>query len=33
LSFGVFFAGVFGDRVEWRGNRLRVRRNGVIAAT
>ena len=33
LSFGVFFAGIFGDRVEWRGNRLRVRRNGVIAAT
>jgi ceramide glucosyltransferase len=32
LSFGVFLAGIFGDRVEWRGNRLRVRRDGVIAA-
>jgi ceramide glucosyltransferase len=33
LSFGVFVAGIFGDRVDWRGNRMRVRRNGVIAAT
>jgi ceramide glucosyltransferase len=33
LSFGVFLAGIFGDRVEWRGDRLRVRRDGVIAAT
>ena len=33
LSFGVFIAALFGDRVEWRGNRLRVQRDGVIAAT
>ena len=33
LSFGVFVTAIFGDRVEWRGNRLRVQRDGVIAAT
>jgi ceramide glucosyltransferase len=33
VSFGVFIAAIFGDRVEWRGYRLRVRRDGVIAAT
>jgi len=33
LSFGVFVTALFGDRVEWRGNRLRVQRDGVIAAT
>lgn len=33
MSFGVFLASIFGDRVEWRGNLLRVRRNGAIAAT
>jgi ceramide glucosyltransferase len=33
LSFGVFLAGLFGDRVVWRGNRLRLARGGVITAT
>lgn len=33
LSFGVFLASIFGDRVEWRGNLLKIRRNGAIAAT
>jgi ceramide glucosyltransferase len=33
LSFGVFLAAIVGDRVEWRGNRLRVGRDGAIAAT
>jgi ceramide glucosyltransferase len=32
LSLGVFVAAIFGDRVEWRGNRLRVQRDGVITA-
>jgi ceramide glucosyltransferase len=32
LSFGVFLAGLFGERVEWRGRRLRVASNGAIAA-
>jgi len=32
LSLGVFIAAIFGDRVEWRGNRLRVQRDGVITA-
>jgi ceramide glucosyltransferase len=32
LAFGVFFAAIFGDRVEWRGNLLRVERDGAIAA-
>ncbi|HEX4196104.1 MAG TPA: bacteriohopanetetrol glucosamine biosynthesis glycosyltransferase HpnI [Caulobacteraceae bacterium] len=33
MSLGVFTAAIFGDRVEWRGNRLRVQRDGVITAT
>jgi ceramide glucosyltransferase len=33
LSLGVFLAAIFGDRVRWRGARLRVQRDGVIAAT
>ncbi len=33
MSFGVFIAAIFGDQVQWRGNRLRVQRDGVIAAT
>ncbi len=33
LSFGVFLAAIVGDRVEWRGNHLRVGRDGAIAAT
>jgi ceramide glucosyltransferase len=33
LSFGVFAAALFGDRVEWRGRSLRVRRDGAITAT
>ena len=33
LSFGVFLTAIVGDRVEWRGNRLRVGRDGAIAAT
>jgi ceramide glucosyltransferase len=33
LSLGVFVAAIYGDSVEWRGDRLRVRRDGVIAAT
>jgi ceramide glucosyltransferase len=32
ISFGVFIAGLFGEGVEWRGHRLRVRRDGVMAA-
>jgi len=30
MSLGVFVTAIFGDRVEWRGNRLRVQRDGVI---
>jgi ceramide glucosyltransferase len=33
MSLGLFVAAIFGDRVEWRGNRLRVQRDGVITAT
>ncbi len=33
LALGVFVAALFGDRVQWRGNRLRVGRDGAIAAT
>lgn len=33
LSFGVFIAANFGDRVEWRGNFMRVGRDGAMAAT
>jgi ceramide glucosyltransferase len=31
LSFGVFFAAFLGDRVEWRGRSLLVRRDGAIS--
>jgi ceramide glucosyltransferase len=30
LSFGVFVTAFLGDRVEWRGTRLRVRRDGAV---
>jgi ceramide glucosyltransferase len=30
LSFGVFVTAFLGDRVEWRGTRLRVRRDGAM---
>jgi ceramide glucosyltransferase len=33
LSLAVFLAALFGDRVEWRGNRLRVGRDGAMAAS
>lgn len=33
LSFGVFLAGLFGDRVVWRGNRFRLAPGGLITAT
>jgi ceramide glucosyltransferase len=33
IAFGVFLAAIFGDRVVWRGNQLRVGRDGAIAAT
>ena len=33
ISFGVFIAAIFGDRVQWRGARLRVQRDGAIAIT
>ena len=33
MSFWVFVSAIFGDRVEWRGNRLRVGRDGAIATT
>jgi ceramide glucosyltransferase len=33
LALGVFLAAIFGDRVQWRGNRLRVSRDGAIATT
>jgi ceramide glucosyltransferase len=33
IAFGVFLAAFLGDRVEWRGARLRVSRDGAIAAT
>jgi ceramide glucosyltransferase len=33
ISFGVYLAAIFGDRVTWRGARLRVARNGMILAT
>lgn len=33
IAFWVFLAAIFGDRVTWRGARLRVERNGAIAAT
>ena len=33
LSFAVFLAAFLGDRIEWRGNRLRVKADGVMAST
>lgn len=33
MAFWVFVVAIFGDRVEWRGARLKVGRNGAIAAT
>jgi ceramide glucosyltransferase len=33
LSFGVFIAAFLGDRIEWRGNRLKVERDGAMAAS
>lgn len=33
MAFWVFVSAIFGDRVEWRGNRLRVGRDGAIATT
>jgi len=30
LGFAVWLAGLFGDEVEWRGDRLRLRRDGKI---
>jgi ceramide glucosyltransferase len=30
LSFGVFITAFLGDRVEWRGTRLRVKRDGAM---
>ena len=30
LSFGVFITAFLGDRVEWRGTRLRVKRDGAV---
>jgi ceramide glucosyltransferase len=32
LSFGVFAAAFFGDRIEWRGHRLRVQSDGAMAS-
>jgi ceramide glucosyltransferase len=32
LAFGVFLAAYFGDRIEWRGNRLRVKADGAMAS-
>jgi ceramide glucosyltransferase len=31
LAFAVFLAAFFGDRIEWRGNRLRVKPDGAMA--
>ena len=33
LSFAVFLAAFFGDRIEWRGARLRVKADGAMAST
>ncbi len=33
LSFAVFLAAIFGNRVAWRGQMMRFRRNGAMAAT
>lgn len=31
LSFGLFIVSLFGTRVEWRGNRLRVKKSGAMS--
>ncbi len=31
LSFGLFIASLFGKRVQWRGTRLRVEKNGAMS--
>lgn len=31
LSFGLFIVSLFGTRVEWRGNRLRVEKSGAMS--
>ncbi len=33
LSLGVFIGAFLGDRVEWRGARLKVDRDGAMAAS
>lgn len=33
LAFAVFLAAFFGDRIEWRGHRLRVKADGAMAST
>ncbi len=33
LSFAVFLAAYFGDRIEWRGNRLKLKADGVMASS
>ena len=33
LSFAVYLAAFAGDRIEWRGNRLRVKSDGAMAST
>ncbi len=33
LSFGVFLAAWFGNRIEWRGHRLRVQADGAMASS
>ncbi len=33
LSFGVFLTSLFGGTVNWRGNRLRVEKDGLISKT
>ena len=32
MTFGVFISAIFGNRVEWRGARMRMARDGAIAA-
>jgi ceramide glucosyltransferase len=32
LAFGLFLAAYFGDRIEWRGARLRVKADGAMAS-
>ena len=33
LAFAVYLAAFFGDRIEWRGNRLRVKADGAMASS